>query len=98
MDRRKPNRPTLSQKPINNQYTKPPHRLKEDINTILTKSCAHLVHRQLQLDAKNAMAFTAANIVKEHKLAVIIRKKQTHHDLAKYLHTACFQPVALTRK
>ena len=33
---------------------------------------------------------------KVHKMNVIIRKKQTHSDLAQFLHGACFSPVKST--
>ena len=32
----------------------------------------------------------------DHKLNVILRKKQTHVELASYLHAACFSPVPST--
>ena len=33
---------------------------------------------------------------KEHKLSVIIRKRKTHTDLARYLHACLFLPVSTT--
>ena len=60
------------------------------------KHCIYLVRQQLHSN-KKALNFKVAQLYpKDQKLAVIIRKKQTHRDLAKYLHTAFYSPVKST--
>ena len=60
------------------------------------KNCIHLVRQQLHIN-KKALNFKVAQLYpKDQKLAVIIRKKQTHRDLAKYLHAECYSPVKST--
>ena len=44
----------------------------------------------------NNQSFRAATIYKKNTCAVIIRKRQTHTDLAEYLHAACYGPVKST--
>ena len=67
---------------------------KHFIDNMSLKHCIHLVRQQLHSD-KKALNFKVAHLYpKYQKLAVIIRKKETHSDLAKYLHAACYLPVA----
>ena len=62
------------------------------------KHCIHLVRQQLHSD-KKALNFKVAHLYpKDQKVALIIRKKETHSDLAKYLHAACYSPVKSTWK
>ena len=44
------------------------------------------------------MTSALTQLHKQHKMGIIIRKKQTHHDLIRYLHAACFAPVPSTWK
>ena len=46
---------------------------------------------------KSTQAYLKTNLVKTiPSIAVIIKKKQTHADLAAYLHASCFSPVRST--
>ena len=49
---------------------------------------------QQQTDAK--VYFPVKLAPENPKLSVIIQKKQTHLELAQYLHAACFSPVKST--
>ena len=68
----------------------------------LSKFCDIIDHNILdnflQKSAKNCKKeYLQADITPENpSMAVIIRKKQTHKDLASYLHAACFSPVKST--
>ena len=49
------------------------------------------------LDKHNQTEYSNADISPTNpSLAVIVKKKQTHSDLAQYLHAACFSPVKST--
>ena len=57
----------------------------------------NLIKHQLQEDNSVTNSYQKTAIIQEQqKLAVIIRKKETHKDLVRYLHAACFSPVAST--
>ena len=56
------------------------------------EECFRLIDEQLKKDSNN---FQVVNLVSE-KINIIIRKKQTHLDLARFLHAACFSPVPST--
>ena len=85
---------------LNGATKAPPRRhrtnLVRDVNHISRQECAHHINRQLQQDCKHESTYTATALDKEHKLSIIIRKKQTQHDLVRYLHAACFAPVPST--
>ena len=68
------------------------------VNAISTRECEHHIQRQLKNDHELTSKYAAARITKENKMSIIIKKKQTHHDLARYLHAACFAPVPSTWK
>ena len=56
--------------------------------------CDQLIDQQVQIDQK---CFAIAEIFRSHPaLSVIIRKKQSKMDLARYLHATCFSPVKST--
>ena len=55
-----------------------------------------IIEQQKKLDDRNAELLRTAITPKHHKIGVIIRKKQTHRDLAQYLHATCFSPVPST--
>ena len=56
-----------------------------------------IILKQQETDHKNFEEYTAASVSNYNQnLAVIIRKKQTHQDLVKYLHSACFSLVQST--
>ena len=57
------------------------------------RECEQFLHQeQQQQDKVQRILLTKQN----HKIGVIIRKKQTHQDLVRYLHAACFSPVKST--
>ena len=67
------------------------------VENVSIKRCAHLVRVQRDKDIRIAKRYCVAALSPVNKkLAVIIRKKETHRDLAKYLHAACFSPVNST--
>ena len=75
--------------------TTPPSR-QYQINAMSHAQCDKIVEQQHKLDEKKADLLRAAVTPKHHKIGVIIRKKQTHRDLARYLHATCFSPVPST--
>ena len=54
-----------------------------------------MVEQQLQRDADDALLQVPVN-AKNQKIAVILCKKETRKNLAKYLHAACFSLVNAT--
>ena len=67
------------------------------VEQVSLKQCAQLVQLQQKKDNSLPKQYCAASLTqKDKKLAVIIRRKQTHHDLVKYLHATCFSPVSST--
>ena len=59
----------------------------------------NLIKHQLQDEKIITNNYQKMAILREQqKLAVIIRKKETHRDLVRYLHATCFSPVASTWK
>ena len=76
---------------------RPPSTAPHHIENVSIKRCAHLVHVQHDEDIKMAKRYCVAALPQsDKKLAVIIRKKETHRDLARYLHASCFSPVHST--
>ena len=69
-----------------------------NVNNISKEECVHHITRQLQQDEQHISTFIPTKLDKDHKMSIIIRKKQTHHDLIRYLHAACFAPVPSTWK
>ena len=70
-----------------------PHHIEK----VSIKRCAHLVRIQHDKDIKTTNRYCVAALSPtDKKLAVIIRKKETHRDLARYLHASCFSPVNST--
>ena len=55
-----------------------------------------LVDQQLKKDRLVQNVYTTSQNKKDNKLSVIIRKKQTHMTLAKYLHASAFSSVKST--
>ena len=86
------------------KMTRTLHRTKQikdgrnnNVETMPLKSLEKILANQHKQDFNNYSAYTAANLTNYNKkLVVIIRKKQTHQDLARYLHAACFSPVTWT--
>ena len=72
-------------------------RAVRSVNDITIRECTHHITRQLHNDTHN-MTSALTQLHKQHKMGIIIRKKQTHHDLIRYLHAACFAPVPSTWK
>ena len=70
---------------------------RKKINTITYNQCVNLIKQQQQEDNSVTKSYQKTAIIRgQQKLAVIIRKKETHKDLVRYLHAACFSPVAST--
>ena len=68
-----------------------------NVNTITYNQCVNLVNHQLRRDQDDTKEYQKTAIIeKQHKLAVIIQKKETQRDLIRYLHAACFSPVPST--
>ena len=80
-----------------NRYARQINNIKT-INEISKQECAHLIDIQLRQDEKKLPLATSDRLLKRHKMAIIIKKKQTHHNLVRYLHAACFAPVPSTWK
>ena len=67
------------------------------VDTMDLEAFRKIILQKQETDNKKIDEYTAASMNKyNHKLAVIIRKKQTHQDLVRYLHAACFSPVQST--
>ena len=85
--------------PINQRTERTKHtrtkKITFDINHISRNQCSHIVNQQLAMDTTST-GHKINLLPQQHKLAVIIRKKQTHQDLVQYLHGACFSPVKST--
>ena len=75
------------------QQPKPERKLAHHLQSLCTvaedNDFDNAIEKQLLKDKNKEQSFTS-------KLNVIIRKKQTHMDLIKYLHAACFSPVKST--
>ena len=67
-----------------------------DINKISQRECTHIINQQLCSDDKILPPVSSGRYLQQHKMSIVIRKKQTHHDLVRYLHAACFAPVPST--
>ena len=67
-----------------------------DINKISQRECTHIINQQLCSDDKILPPMSSKRYLQQHKMSIVIRKKQTHHDLVRYLHAACFAPVPST--
>ena len=65
---------------------------------ITVKQCEQFINNQQHQDRSSfEKIYQVAKLQStNHKLAVIICKKQTHQDLARYQHAACFSPVKHT--
>ena len=70
------------------------HTLNHKVNLLSTQQCKKIIEQQKKHDNNSDLLRTAIT-PRHHKIGVIIRKKQTHCDLARYLHATCFSPVAL---
>ena len=71
---------------------------RRDINKISQRECAHIVNQQLCSNANILPPVSSKRYLQQHNMLIVIRKKQTHHDLVRYLHAACFAPVPSTWK
>ena len=70
---------------------------KHNVETTSLSYLEKIITKQQRQDFDNYSNYTAATMTKyNHNLAVIICKKQTHQDLVRYLHAACFSPVKST--
>ena len=76
----------------------PLHIFKEHLSTFTEIIDHNILDNMIQKAAtQNNKTYMKANLVKTiPSIAVIIKKKQTHTDLAAYLHASCFSPVRST--
>ena len=58
--------------------------------------CESILNKQNKIDQQKVHLLRTAITPKEKKIGVIIRKKQAHCDLVRYLHATCFSPVSST--
>ena len=80
----------------NNPPTLPKnHKENFQIKSIRKKKINKMVKQQLQRDADDALLRVPV-LSKNEKISVILRKKETRKNLARYLHAACFSPVKST--
>ena len=68
-----------------------------DLKTLQKLAMHNAFKQDIEHVLKNDKKFQSIHTLKDHpSLSVIIRKDETKHDLAKYLHAACFAPVQST--
>ena len=67
-----------------------------NINLMSIPQCDTILKKQHKIDERKVHLLRTAVTPKEKKIGVIIRKKQAHRDLVRYLHATCFSPVSST--
>ena len=67
---------------------------QHNINLLSVQRCTEIIKEHKKLDQQKWNLLRTAVTPKDKKIGVIIRKKQAHRDLVRYLHATCFSLVS----